>query len=375
MNSNPLPGILDDLSRNVYCILGVPIDAIDMPAVLQSVDAAVASETRFLLSTANLNFLVNSQMDPEFRESLLLSDLCSPDGMPLVWIARLVGIPIKRRVAGSDIFEALKWRPYAHRPLKVFIFGATEEVAAAAARRVNESSVFLKCVGWSCPGFVNLDALSDELIIDQINSSNADFLMAALGAHKGQLWMKRNHFRLRIPVRAHLGATINFQAGVIRRAPPAVRKIGLEWLWRIKEEPKLWRRYWYDGGILLRMFVGSVLPLAVEMRLAAVQGVLSRSVFAVQPILSSDSVVLRISGYATVEKVDRAIPYFREAVASGKQIVIDLFHTQRLDARFLGLILMLRKQLAIRGDVPKLVGATSAVRRQFRLNGVEYLLS
>src|SRR5271154_1774140 len=104
MNCNTTAAFPDDLCREVYCILGIPIDAIEMPAVVQSIEAAASSATRFLISTPNLNFLVNSQTDLEFRESLLLSDLCSVDGMSVVWIARLMGIPINQRIAGSDIF-------------------------------------------------------------------------------------------------------------------------------------------------------------------------------------------------------------------------------------------------------------------------------
>ena len=167
-------------------------------------------------------FWSTRQNDPEFRESLLLSDLCPADGMPIVWIARLTGIPIKHRIAGSDIFEALKARPHPKRPLKVFLFGAKESVAAAAARALNVTAG-LSCVGWICPGWGTVDELSQEIFIDQINSSNADFLVATLGAVKGQLWLKRNHRRLRIPIRSHLGATVHFQAGTVKRAPAPFR--------------------------------------------------------------------------------------------------------------------------------------------------------
>lgn len=102
------PPVLDDLAREVYCILGIPIDAIEMPATLCRVEAAAAAAEPFVLSTPNLNFLVNSQTDDEFRELLLMSDLCPPDGAPIIWIARLLGIPIRERTAGSDIFDALK---------------------------------------------------------------------------------------------------------------------------------------------------------------------------------------------------------------------------------------------------------------------------
>ena len=85
----------DDFSRKVYCVLGIPIDAIDMTAALRTVKAAARGSEPFLLSTANLNFLVTSRSDSEFRESLLDSDLCTADGMPIVWIARLLGLPSK----------------------------------------------------------------------------------------------------------------------------------------------------------------------------------------------------------------------------------------------------------------------------------------
>jgi N-acetylglucosaminyldiphosphoundecaprenol N-acetyl-beta-D-mannosaminyltransferase len=105
--------------------------------------------------------------------------------------------------------------------------------------------------------------MSADAILDTINSSNADLLVAALGAKKGQAWLLRNHHRLQIPVRVHLGAAINFQAGTIKRAPARMRKWGLEWLWRIKEEPQLWGRYWGDGVVLLQLVLTHVLPLLI----------------------------------------------------------------------------------------------------------------
>ena len=122
MDLNAVTAIGDDLGREVYCVLGIPIDATEMSSVLRRIDVAVTNAAPFLISTPNLNFLVNSLNNPEFRESLLQSDLCPPDGMPIIWITRLLGIPIKRRIAGSDIFEALRSRPRAAGPLKIFFF-------------------------------------------------------------------------------------------------------------------------------------------------------------------------------------------------------------------------------------------------------------
>src|SRR5664280_1476218 len=220
----------DDLAREVYGVLGIPVDVIDMPAVLRKIEVATAGNSPFLLSTPNLNFLVTSRLDPEFRESLLISDLCPADGMPIVWLARLLGVPIKERIAGSDIFETLKSARYATQRLSVFLFGGAEGVAAVACSKLNAEPGGMTCVGSFYPGFCTVDEMSTNPIIDSVNSSDADFLVAALGAKKGQAWLLRNHDRLQIPVRVHLGAAINFQAGTIKRAPEHMRKSGLEWL-------------------------------------------------------------------------------------------------------------------------------------------------
>ena len=103
--------------------------------------------------------------------------------------------------------------------------------------------------------------MSADSIIDQINASNADILAVALTAPKAHLWLQKNRDRLKIPIRAHFGATINFQAGTSRRAPVFMQDWGLEWLWRIKEEPRLWRRYLGDGAVLLKVILTQVIPL------------------------------------------------------------------------------------------------------------------
>ena len=319
MDLNNSAAINDDLSREVYCILGIPIDSIEMPVVMQRIDAAARKAAPYLISTPNLNFLVNSQTDPEFRESLLMSDLCPADGMPIVWIARLLGLPIKQRTAGSDLIDALKSRRGLEPPLKIFLFGGTELIAAEAARRLNSDASGVKCVGWLCPPFGDLDALNQDHFFDQINASGADFLIAALGARNGQLWLQRNHSRIGIPIRAHLGATLNFQAGSVKRAPFTMRKLGIEWLWRIKEEPGLFWRYWHDGWVFLRLLFTRVLPLAIYARWLQLRADRGGHDFVIVPVQNDDRVTVRLPGYATTLRVPEAIARFGQALASQKR--------------------------------------------------------
>jgi N-acetylglucosaminyldiphosphoundecaprenol N-acetyl-beta-D-mannosaminyltransferase len=368
--------ISDDLLRDVYCILGIPVDAIGMQSCLRRIEAAAAGRTSFLISTPNLNFLVSSQSDPDFRESLLLSDLCPVDGLPIVWIAWLLGIPIKSRVAGSDIFDALQTGHNAAKPLKVFLFGGAEGVAAAASRALNARRSRLYCVGWFNPGFGSVDDISYNDIIDRINSSDADFLVVSLGATKGQLWLQRNHHRILVPLRAHLGASINFQAGTVRRSPSVIRKLGFEWLWRIKEEPYLWRRYWRDGSVLAYLLFTRILPLAIWNWWLEVKYERAGHDLVITEMHGCESVTVRLSGPAIARHIDKIIPAFRAAIATRKKkILIDFSNTRAIDARFLGLLLMLSKNLKGSGANLILIGLSSGLKKIFRLNGLQFLLS
>ncbi|WP_312028340.1 WecB/TagA/CpsF family glycosyltransferase [Aquabacterium sp. J223] len=235
-------------------LLGLPFHPIDLPGAMAAVRRAARQRQRLFISTPNVNFAVAAAAQPAFRDSVLRSDLSLADGMPLVWLARRLGLPITQRVAGSDLFAALR-RPPADGtpPLKVYFFGGPPGVAAQAGERLNAERGGLVCVGHASPGFGSVEAMSAPELIDDINRSGADFLVVALGAQKGQAWILHNLPRLKPPVVSHLGAVVNFVAGAVRRAPPWMQRTGLEWLWRIREEPGLVKRYAGDGLALARL--------------------------------------------------------------------------------------------------------------------------
>jgi N-acetylglucosaminyldiphosphoundecaprenol N-acetyl-beta-D-mannosaminyltransferase len=363
-----------DLARPVYCVLGLPIDAVDLADVVRLIEEAAITKTRCFISTPNLDFLVQTLSDAEFRDSLLDSDLCTADGMPIVWIARLCGIPIRTRVSGADLLEALKGNYRQRRPLNVFLFGGKDDISAAAGRAINASSKMLRCVGTLNPGFGNVEQISRPEFLEAINSSGADFVVASLGSTKGQSWLLRNRTDLTVPVRAHLGAALAFSAGAIRRAPTVWRKVGLEWLWRIKEEPYLWRRYAHDASVLLRLLVLNVLPIAILNRL---RGLTSRRVrpFEVKTSFEGDAAIVRISGPATEQHVAKTNETLEQLLSRGTSTVcLELARVHWIDARFLGLILMLRKALNEQGGRLTLRGASPKLARLFRLHRVAFLL-
>jgi N-acetylglucosaminyldiphosphoundecaprenol N-acetyl-beta-D-mannosaminyltransferase len=295
--------------------------------------------------------------------------------MPIVWLGRLLGIPIKHRIAGADIFDRLKSKKISGNQLKVFLFGSEEGIAETACRKLNaESGMSMSCVGSYYPGFGSVDDMSTPTIIDAINTSDADFLVVALGAKKGQTWLQRNHVRLRTPVRVHLGATINFQAGTLKRAPALMQRLGIEWLWRIKEEPQLWRRYWKDGLALLGLLITRVFPLLLVTfwsqltvrRLGEDLNAASSD--------DHDSVIISLDGIATAKTVEKAAVLFESAGGKSKDVVVNFTNTRQIDARFLGLILMLDKYLKKQGHQLRLSGGSPRIEKLFRLNGFEFLL-
>lgn len=355
-------------SRNVYGLLGLPVDAIDFETLIAAMDRAAARREPFLISTLNVNFLIKSQENADFRDSVLCSDLCLVDGMPLIWMAKFLQVPIRERVAGSDLFGRLKAR--ANTRLRVFLFGGMGDLAARVGEKLNAEKGGLECVGVLNPGFGSVENLSSPEIIDQINASGADLLAVFLNAEKAQAWLMHNHHRLTVPIRAQFGATINFEAGTIKRAPPLLRSTGFEWLWRINEEPYLWRRYWNDGRSLLRLFLTSVLPIAIAARLST-----AHSEFAVRPGKSNEHYSLALSGVAAGAHVYRLLPFLDEAAKEGRDVTIDLSEVNDADGRFFGLLLGLRTQLAKRGLRLHLAGISPRMRRIFRLNRFEFLLS
>lgn len=359
-----------DLAREVYGLLGIPIDVIEMPEVLSRIRSAARASRPYLVSTANLNFLSASHKDLGFRETLLASDLCTADGVPLIWIAKLLGIPLRSRVAGSDMFEALRSDRDALHRLRVFLFGGDEGVAAAACSALNSQDGGVLCAGCFNPGYCGVNEMSSEEVIALINASHADFLVAALGAAKGQEWLIRNHQRITVPVRAHLGATLNFQAGVHRRAPKILRRMGFEWLWRIKEEPKLWRRYADDAFVVASFMLTKILPLMLIRALKRKTG----RPLEVERSETQESSVISLNGDATAANVSRVLPFFEAAAIGYRDLSINFSGATMVDARFIGLILMLKKELRQRGLHLKLTDLRPPVERSFRLNGFGYLI-
>lgn len=333
--------------RQVICLLGLPIDVVTMDETVQRIREAARTQQRIFLSTPNLNFLIGCMHDADFRKSVIDSDMSVADGMPLIWMSRLLGVPLPERVTGSGLFERLHTEPLpeGEEPIKVYFFGGQPGAAEAAYRSLNSKAGGLTCVGYETPGFGSVEDMSTSDVLARINASGADFLIVALGAVKGQRWIQRNRAQLRVPIISHLGAVVNFAAGNINRAPAWMQKTGLEWLWRIKEEPLLWRRYWSDGKILLSLVFNNFLPHALWLRRHT-----PKTAGRMTLIGQADYTTLKIQGFIPDPIPNEILHKLKIASMSNNPVTLDLTHCNGFGPSFAGQLLLLKKHLDIRNQ-------------------------
>lgn len=362
----------DPFKRQVHCILGLPFDAIDLAGAVRKVQTAATQRDKCFLSTPNLNWLIACKTDQLLRNSVIDSDLSIADGMPLVWVARWLGIPILERVAGSAVFEQLKSSK--SQRVAVYFFGGPEGIAETACRRLNEDVAGLVCVGHQCPGFGSIEEMSSDKTIASINACDPDFIVVALGARKGQAWIEHNRSRLVAPVISHLGAVVNFVAGTVSRAPVWMQRSGLEWLWRIKEENSLWRRYLADGGAFIALLLTRVFPYICFLLMHRPSAdALGKS--EVEVYDESGIMVIRLRGAWTGANLGPLRDCFGRVARSGQNVRFDLAGVTYIDSSFLGLLLLLYGTCRQRGRRLELSQPSEAVKRILRYSCAEYLLN
>jgi len=209
--------------------------------------------------------------------------------------------------------------------------------------------------------------MSTDAIIQKINLANPDFLVVALGAGKGQAWIQKNKQRLNAPVISHLGAVINFVAGHVERAPVFWQRMGLEWVWRIKQEPLLWRRYFFDGLAFIKLILTKVIPLVIY------DGYLRHSADFNEPmkvaIDDSTAQIISLSGSVKSIELDEIKSVFNKVLNSGdKDVILDFTKVTYIDAGFIGLLLLLQNSLHEQGEELVLKGDSMRCKCLLKLN-------
>ncbi len=229
-------------------LLNTHVDNVTMDEAIQEIDRLILERKHAYVVTPNLDHIVVIEKDALFKKIYDNADLVLTDGKPLMWIAKKQGTAIKEKVSGSDLFPHM-CELAARKGYKLYILGAAEGIADKAADNLRKEYPGLQITGtYSPPLGFEKDEAQVRMIIDRINQSEADVLAVALGSPKGEKFIYRIKDSINASLSISIGATVDFIAGNVKRAPQWMSNAGLEWLFRIFQDPKrLAKRYWNDA--------------------------------------------------------------------------------------------------------------------------------
>jgi N-acetylglucosaminyldiphosphoundecaprenol N-acetyl-beta-D-mannosaminyltransferase len=225
-------------------VLGVPVAVTDYEHTMDWIDAMVARRERGYICAASVYPLMVCQDDPELRDAVLGSSLTVPDGQPLVWAMNALGEASPSRVYGPDLMARYCERSAA-TGTRMFLYGGRNQGALVQLTlNLRRRYPGLRIVGGYAPPYRELTEDERQRVIDEIGGSGADVVWVGIGVPKQEKWMACMRKELEAPVLIGVGAAFDFHAGITPQAPERVQNLGLEWLFRLIQEPRrLWRRY------------------------------------------------------------------------------------------------------------------------------------
>jgi N-acetylglucosaminyldiphosphoundecaprenol N-acetyl-beta-D-mannosaminyltransferase len=225
-------------------LLDVPLALTDYERTLEWIDAAAAAREPGYICVAAVHTVMACQEDSALRAAVEGASFTVPDGQPLVWALNALGHGVQGRVYGPELMDRACARA-ARTGLRFYLYGGRNQGALAElARRLRLRHPELKIVGGHCPPFRPLSDAEEASVADEINRSGADVVWVGIGVPKQEKWMARMRDRLDAPVLVGVGAAFDFHAGLVPQAPDALQRLGLEWAFRLVQEPqRLWRRY------------------------------------------------------------------------------------------------------------------------------------
>jgi len=376
------------MSAEAVVILGIPIDNLTMDETVERIFAMIEAYREDLrprlVATVNVDFVVNTLTwrlgrvrHPELLDILQRADLVTADGMPLVVISKFMGTPLKERVTGADLVPRLA-KDGAGKGKSLYLLGGRGDVAKSAAALLRDLNPALKIAGIDSP-FVYVEGEkladaeeTDQEIVARINDAQPDILLIAFGNPKQEVWFNRNRNRLHVPVSIGIGGTFEFITGSVQRAPLWMQKSGLEWLFRITQDPgRLWKRYligFFKFGLM-------VWPAVLHYRYRRFRDRLF-DMRRRRPLQSSDQ-ELRGAVYLNIvvlpDRLDtvtqaKVADAVEQAFSHSSGIILDFRQVSFIDSTGLGLLIRTFNRAESGGREIYLVGVTSKIRGFFELN-------
>lgn len=225
-------------------LFGMPVAPSTMPDALDLCDEVIRNDEVLHIGVINAAKVVNSTKDPVLRDSVLKSDIIYADGMGVVWASRMLGQPLPERVAGIDIMMGLLERGN-DKGYRVYLLGAKEEISAEVEKRIRQDYPGVQIAGRRNGYF---DASEEAAIAADIAASKPDILFVAITSPKKERFLAQWADQIDAHIYHGVGGSFDVYAGLVERAPESWQRLGLEWLYRVKQEPgRLWKRYLFTN--------------------------------------------------------------------------------------------------------------------------------
>lgn len=377
------------MKHDTIVLLGIPVDNLSMAEAVDNIFSMIDAYARDgiprQVATVNVDFVVNTLTwrlgrirHPELIDILRRADMVTADGMPIVWISKLIGNPLKERVTGADLVPRLA-EEAAKRQKSLYFLGGRDGVGEQTSQVLKQRYPDLKIAGVDSP-FVHVDgeelewAEDEDLpIIEHINRSGADILLIAFGNPKQEVWFDRNRKHLKVPVSIGIGGTYEFIVGSVSRAPEWIQKTGFEWVYRITQDPKrLWKRYFVGFFKLGLMVLPAILYYRYQRLLNNLfcrKDLLMENKSEHPPVSTQNFIkIIKLPDRFDAAFLDKSREDIEEILGQISNTVLDFSKTSFIDSTGLGLLIKLWRHTGSKGKDFYMFGVNTTLIRFFKVN-------
>lgn len=341
-------------------LLGVPFENITQVEAVARVAEMITSRRAHYVVTANVDFLVQARHDVELRRILLAADLVLCDGTPLVWASRWLGNPLPERVAGADVTPLLI-EAAARNGHRLFLLGAQEGVAAEAATRLRQQHPQLVIAGHYSPPFGTLLTMDFAEISRQVHAANPDLVIVSFGCPKQEKWIAKHYQQLGVPVMIGVGATLDFIAGRVKRAPAVMQRTGTECFYRLAQEPRrLFGRYAGDFIHFVPAITRQCLSLHNRRRPSNPPDLTTAT-----PLPAKRELLVR--GDLSASGLNQQTAIFAEAMAAVSDCHLDLSQVRFLDSTGAAMLVQWHRRLHEQGKKLVILNPSAEVQSTLQL--------
>jgi N-acetylglucosaminyldiphosphoundecaprenol N-acetyl-beta-D-mannosaminyltransferase len=343
--------------QHSVAVLGLPLANVTAGEAVEQIEELILSGGTHQVVTANLDFWLNSLNDVHLHRIIAGCSLVLPDGMPLVWISRLLGHPLKERVSGVDLVPQLA-ELSARKGYGIYLLGGRPGVAEQASKVLQEAYPGVNIVGHHAPPLADLERMDHGDTLERIRAAKPEILLVAFGNPKQEKWIRMHAKRLGVPVSIGIGGSMDILIGNVQRAPKWMQRSGLEWLGRCIQEP----------GRLLPRYARNFSGLALRLPLALMANLLQRprrGPSVVNRTSDTGMIHLHIQGNLEGETTNAIHRTVSNCIAGSQLLVLHLQDLEYANPQGLGALLDARRRMLATGLSLTMTGVPAKIKLLF----------